>query len=294
MDSLAKKVLYINLNKRTYSVESHPDLDKYVGGVGLGLKLYSLYAEIDPIIFSTGPLNGYFPFVSKTSVVLNKGGVIEDIYLGGSLSFRIRFAGIDAIVLAGSAKEQVYLNICDEEVQFIPASEGGIDAQGLPGKRSILKFQDNEASRTNVQDKLTLDNYFSVSEALLDSKFVEKNVRGIAVTGLRTFNIANREKYEDLYKNLLARTGDISVEKSENPSCSGCPMGCLQSRVGEVGGNVLVHSLVACSFAEKIYSDIGIVFSCLNVLGYYYTHEDLENLPRLIQEVLLELAQPRL
>jgi hypothetical protein len=53
---------------------------------------------------------------------------------------------------------------------------------------------------------------------------------------------------------------------------------------------VLIHSLVACHYADKIYSDIGVVFSCLNVLGYDYTHEDLENLPKLIEDTIKNIS----
>ena len=62
--------------------------------------------------------------------------------------------------------------------------------------------------------------------------------------------------------------------------------GMQKSKVGEIGGNVLLNSLVACQFADKIYTDIGVVFSCLNTLGYEYTHEDIENLPELIEETI--------
>ena len=75
------------------------------------------------------------------------------------------------------------------------------------------------------------------------------------------------------------------IKENTFPSCSLCPMGCKKSNEGEIGGNVLLHSLVACEFAQNIYSDIGIVFSCLNVLGYDYTHEDIENLPKLIEKI---------
>ncbi len=279
----ATKVLFIDLKRRTCSIELHPDLIKYIGGVGLGLKLFSLYSELDPLIFSVGPLNGYFPFISKTSIVLNKDGLIEDIYLGGSLSFRIKFAGLDAIVISGVSKGPVYLDICDENVRFISPDKADIGTFGLPGKRSVLEF---------TRDKLLLDNFFTTPEAFLDSTFKGKNIKGIVFTGSRTFEIEEKGKYESLYKNILSRAKDLTVEKSNFPSCSGCPMGCQHSKMGETGGNILIHSLVSCCYAEKIYSDIGVVFSCVDVLGYDYTHEDLENLPHLVQNVLSELGQP--
>jgi aldehyde:ferredoxin oxidoreductase len=123
----------------------------------------------------------------------------------------------------------------------------------------------------------------------LEDKLLKKNIRGMVITGTKNVSIENREKYSELFYKILERTNEITVEKDTYPSCSGCPMGCSKSRIGEIGGNTLVHSLVACTFAKNIYSNIGAVFSCLNVLGYDYTHEDIEQLPALIDEVLENL-----
>lgn len=277
-DLSAKKILYIDLNKSTAMVELNTDLKKYIGGVGLGLKILATSQDSDPIIFSVGPLNGFFPFCSKTSVVTNDRGVIEDIYIGGSLSSRIKFAGLDSIVIYGTSKKPVILDIHNDEVVFKPADiEPG--SLGLPGKRSVITFdQNNEAA--------VLDNYFLAPERILERKLMEKNICGIAMTGSKTFEITDQEKYEDLYKRILKQINLVTVDEGYYPSCIGCPMGCKKSKVGEIGGNVIPHSLVACAYAEKIFSDIGIVFSCLNFLGYDYTHEDIENFPHLISEVM--------
>ncbi len=280
----SKKALIIDLTKKTSEVRSFPDLYKYVGGVGLGLKLYSIYQDEDPVIFSIGPLNGFFPYVSKTSVVLQTGGVAEDLYLGGGLSLRIKFCGIDAIVIKGGLVEPAILNITDTSVEFLPR-DVDLATVGLPGKRSIFAFSDLSL----ILSKLTLDGYFVTQENYLETKFLSKNLLGFVITGTTTFDILNKQKYEELYKALLSATDKMQVTQELYPSCSGCPMGCSKSRVGEIGGNLLVHSLTACAFAENIYSDVGTVFACLNALGYDYSHEDLENLPSLIGEVLKEL-----
>src|SRR3989338_1263196 len=279
MDSLNKQILYINLEKSESEAKTFSDLRSYIGGVGFGLKLLSIYKDEDPIIFSVGPLNGFFPFVSKTSVVFQNEGSVEDIYFGGSLSFRLKFLGIDALVLSGISKNPVVINI-DDVVSFMKMDED-IKLHGLSGKRSILSLESKG---------LFLDGYFQASERILEKKFVEKNVKSIILTGTKTFSIVNEERYRKIYKEILGRTNELSVKKGEYPSCSGCPMGCLNSGIGEIGGNVLVHCLVGCSFAEKIYSDVGTIFSCLNVLGYDYTHEDIENAPRLITETLTEFS----
>ncbi|MFC1622077.1 aldehyde ferredoxin oxidoreductase N-terminal domain-containing protein [Patescibacteria group bacterium] len=281
MDLQAKKILHINLEKQISEVKTLPDLNKFVGGVGVGLKLLETLKPYDPVAFSVGPLNGFFPFVSKTSVVLFNEGAVEDLYIGGTLSTRIRFAGIDSIVLLGKASQPTTLYIENEHVLFCPQNTQ-IESLGLPGKRSVLETR---------EDNVILDGYFLPPEKFLSTKLQRKNVEGFVVTGTQIRTVPNFEKYKELYSDILARTRELNVEKGFFPSCSGCPMGCAKSKVGEIGGNVLIHSLVACHLAQDIYTNVSTTFSCLNVLGYDYTHEDLEGLPKLIKETLKTLHE---
>jgi aldehyde:ferredoxin oxidoreductase len=280
MNLTAKKVLSVDLEKGLMEVGNFTNLHKYVGGVGLGLKLFQMYEEKDPIIFSVGPLNGFFPYVSKTSIVLNDAGVIEDLYLGGSLSTRLKFAGLDAVVFLGASSEEVIADITNLETMLKP-SNADIANLGLPGKRSILTF---------FGDKLLLDQDFTSHEYILEKKFALKKIAGMVVTGSEIYKVKEFDRYKELYAKVLAKESEMTVTRSDKPSCSGCPMGCEKSRFGELGGNVLVHSLVACQFAERIYADLGIAFSCLNSVGYDYTHEDLENLPKLVEETLKAIS----
>jgi hypothetical protein len=279
-DLSAKKVLVIDIEKQTYEVRSFPDLWKYVGGIGLGLKLLQQYISKDPIVLAVGPLNGYFPYCSKTAVVINESGVVEDEYFGGSLSLRIRYAGLDAIVITGNSTNPIILDINNNETNFKNA-DTNIDSLGLPGKRSVIGFE---------SDKLCIDNYFYTPENFLEKKFVNKNIIGITITGNETYKLKDFSRYSKIYKELLNRQQDINIAKSSFPACSNCPIGCDRSKFGEMGGNVFIHCLCACQYAEKIYSDVGVAFSCLNVLGYDYKHEDIENVPNLIEKTLKELA----
>ncbi len=280
IDLTSKKVLAIDLTKKEVEAKSFTDLNEYFGGVGLGLKLLEIYIDKDPVIFSVGPLNGFFPFASKTSVVLNDNGVIEDIYLGGSLSTRMKFAGIDSLIIYGKSNEKTVLEIQDSRVNFLD-EETDLYSLGLPGKRSIID-SDNK--------KVLLDNYFTTPENYLEKIFIEKNIKGISITGTEIYTPGNFEDYKKLYNEMLSRKSDLRVDEGSYPSCSNCPMGCGKSKVGEIGGNVLINSLVACQFADKIYTDIGTVFSCLNTLGYSYTHEDIENLPKLMEETIKKIS----
>jgi len=279
IDLTVKKILDIDLETQKAETKSFTDLNSYIGGTGLGLKLLEMYSDKSPIIISTGPLNGFFPFVSKASIVLINDGAVEDIYLGGSISTRIKFAGLDSIVIHGTAKEETVIEIQNSNT-FL--KEGGTDLEslGLPGKRTVIEFDGK---------KVISDQYFTTPENYLEKKFIEKNIKGLSITGTEVYSPKDFDEYKNLYEEILNRKNELSVEMGGYPSCSGCPMGCGKSKIGEIGGNILLNSLVACQYADKIYTDIGTVFSCLNSLGYEYTHEDIENLPTLVEQTIKKI-----
>jgi aldehyde:ferredoxin oxidoreductase len=279
-DLTAKKVLLINLKTQECEVKTYKNLYEYIGGVGLGIKLYEMFADKDPVIFAVGPLNGFYPFASKTAVILNNQGSIEDVYFGGNLSMRIRYAGVDAIVLCEAGNSPTLLDIHDTNVRFVDTTED-IGSLGLPGKRASVLLENNKA---------ILNSYFTAPEGFVEKAFADKQIKGLVVTGTELFSVPDFGKYENLYSTILAMKDKVTVDQASYPSCGNCPLGCGKSKLGEIGGNVLIHSLVACQYAEYIYSDIGIIFSCLNTLGYDYKHEDIENLPFLIEETLKKIS----
>jgi len=279
IDLSIKKILDIDLEKQEAEAKSFTDLNSYFGGTGLGLRLLEMYSDKNPIIISVGPLNGFFPFTSKASIVLIDEGAVEDIYLGGSLSTRIKFAGLDSIVIHGVAKEKTVIEI-QNSVAFLREESTDVWSLGLPGKRTIMEFDGK---------KVISDQYFTTPENYLEKKFIEKNIKGISIIGTEIYSPKNFEDYENLYEEILSRKNELGVEPGGYPSCSGCPMGCGKSKIGEIGGNILLNSLVACQYADKIYTDIGTIFSCLNSLGYGYTHEDIENLPALVEQTIRKI-----
>ena len=263
---LAKNILEIDLDRKTSVMKNRADLAPYIGGVGLSMKLYQEFRSQKPLILSVGPLNGLFPFASKTSVFFGVKNKVYDYYIGGSLSSRIKFANLDAVVILGRSIGDTFLDIQNDQVNFL---DYGVDFQshGLPGRRSVIEFKTN---------KYLLDNYFRFSGNEADSFFNYKKIMGIVISGTNNIEIKDRKEYDELYKEILKRYEYLTVKKGEFPSCSGCPMGCSKSNIGENSGNFLVHSLCGCQFAKKLYSNPDLLISCLNVLGYSYTHEDIE------------------
>jgi len=280
MNFSSKKVLYVNLTNRSFEIKTYPDLHAFLGGLTLGLKIISLNKEKSPLVFFFFSLNGSFPFVSKTCILDYSVGLTE-LYLGGALSSRIRFAGFDAVLVSGKSSEPVFLEINSSGVTFLTSAESFAEV-GLPGRSAKLEFN---------KRFLVLNDYFYTWENKLAVFFENRNLAGLVVNATISLDLKSNSAYKTLYNEILARSGDLSVMPAGNPSCSGCPMGCAKSQIGETEGNVLVHSLVACKYASAIYSDLGIVFSCLNSLGYDYTHEDLESIPGLVKGLLKELKK---
>lgn len=261
-------VLHIDLRRKEFTKKSYPELKKLIGGVGVSSKLLLDSFDLDPIIFAIGPLNGFFPFASKTCAAFVDCGKFVDTYVGGRLSVRMGYSGMQAIVFEGRSSERVFVSIINGEVSFA-SSDSEITKLGVPGQRSVLEV---------CGDGVLVDRFFKFSEQSLAKKLVAMGVSGFVVSGTIETDIEKLVKYDNQYNEVLMMINEVSVAPSFNPSCSGCPMGCNKSLLGESGGDILAHSLVACIYAKDIYTKIPIVFACLASLGYDYVHEDLENL----------------
>jgi len=269
-----KTVLYVNLEKKKYEVKQHEDLVPFVGGIGVSYKLFSDSKKESPVVLSIGPLTGLFPYISKTCALFEDNGKVLESYIGGSLGVRLKFTGLDSVVFTGRSKELVNVNIENHSVEFVNSD---LNKVGIPGRRCIIDFERGSA----------ISNYFTFGEKDPAVRFNEMNLRGIAVSGSGSFVAKDWGRYEQLYSEIMQRSTDLTVSKSNLPSCSSCPVGCKLSFGGEVGteGSVLTHSLVGCGYASNIYEEIPTVFSCLSSLGYSYTHEDLENLSVLVSNI---------
>ena len=113
---MLRKVLYIDLSKEESWVEERQELfEKWMGGTGVGIKLLQEecppgtdpLSPASPIILSIGPLNGIFPVATKTVATFKSPltGELGESYAGGRLSLALRFAGHEALVVRGRARE---------------------------------------------------------------------------------------------------------------------------------------------------------------------------------------------
>ena len=131
MKGYTGKILHVTLplGKIRIDEPSEQFYTKYMGGVGLGVKL--LYdhtpAKIDPyhpdntFILATGPFSGTAIPASGKYAAISKSPLTNYIGFGissGAFAPTLKYAGFDAVVIHGRSRVPVYLFIDDNEIKL--------------------------------------------------------------------------------------------------------------------------------------------------------------------------------
>ena len=124
---------------------------KFIGGRGLGLKLYTDMCSADiealdkknALIFSTGPLTGIIQTAGRYQVTSRSPltGTIIDSSSGGFFGANLKKAGFDGLVITGKSDNPVYLKVTEEGIEIK-------DAINIWGKdtHETMKILKNELS----------------------------------------------------------------------------------------------------------------------------------------------------
>ena len=273
-----KRVLYIDLSNYEYEFKIHQDLYKYLGGLGLSYKLFLDYFDINPTILATGPLSGFFPYVSKASLLYMSNGRMVEKFGGGNIGPKMNFLGLDAIVFHGKLFQPSVVNIFQKEITFDRLADDS-------GDSTTFDFGINKFGAFS-------HDYFNFGEMPdIYAKF--GNDLKLNIDATESYDMVDFYGYEKLYSEIIANYKKLTVEPRNNPSCMGCPMGCDKSHEGEDEENVAIlpRCLVSCAYAEQIYKEIPLVYSCLSSLGLNYKHEDLEIIPELIGQIKVQINE---
>ena len=131
-----RKIIRVDLDSLSCSVEI-PDaatLRDFLGGRGLGIK--TLFDEVDPqtnplgpgnkMIIAAGPLTGSGVSSACRYTVVTKSPLNNcstSSSSGGYWGPELKFAGYDAIIIQGTAKQPVYLSILDEKIELLDATD---------------------------------------------------------------------------------------------------------------------------------------------------------------------------
>jgi aldehyde:ferredoxin oxidoreductase len=250
----AGRVLRVDLTTGKTRVEPLDEdiAKKYVGGIGLGMRLWlnnskpgiDPFSPENPLVLALGPISGtMFPtagnghaFVSKSPETFGVGEAVAH----GTFGAEMKRAGYDAVILTGKAEKPVYLWIDDDSVQLLDAAhlmgkspsetEDAIKDElgdyyvrvasiGLAGEKlsriaCILNEKTRAAGRTGLG-------------AVMGSK----NLKAIAVRGTRDILVAKPDEFMDMVKEFHERMKGPATQKYRT---LGTPE------------NVLVHNALYC------------------------------------------------
>ena len=215
------RCLRVNLSEGKHSVEEiGPELlDKFLGGRGLGVKIYS--DEVDPqtdplepenkLIFVSGPLVGTGAVTGASCNVVTKSalsGTIACAKMRGHFGAELKFAGFDMIIVEGRAESPVILAILDDKVSLRP----GLEAWGRTTSETEEVFKnsldDTWAARETylvsigpAGEKLVPlanivnDGFLSVGGAGIGAVMGSKNLKAIAVKGTHSLSVADGDRF---------------------------------------------------------------------------------------------------
>jgi aldehyde:ferredoxin oxidoreductase len=219
------KIAFIDLNKEKVEIEDvDPEIAKaYLGGTGLSAKItYDLlnsedynilkkdpFADINPLIFATGPVTGTLrPSSGRYSVtaISPLTGIWGEGTSGGFFCISLRNSGYDALVIQGRAKGPKYLYIHDKSIELR-------DASHLWGKNT---YESQKTLQDKLENKAKIASIGPAGENLVKYACIindegravgrcglgaimgSKNLKALAIVGSKRVEIANVSKMREL------------------------------------------------------------------------------------------------
>ena len=254
MNGYAGRVLHVDLTTGKTKVEPLNEelARKYIGGIGLGIRLLidhskpgvDPFSPENPLILTTGPLSGTMwptggnghAFVSKSPQSFGVG----ESKSHGSFGAELKRAGYDAVIFTGRAEKPVYAWIDDDTVQLV-------DAQHLLGKspaetEDIIKeelgdFYIRVAAIGVAGEKLVRiaciinEKTRAAGRTGMGAVMGSKNLKAIALRGTKDVTVAKPDEFKEFVKEFHERMKGPATKKYRT---LGTPL------------NVLVHNSLSC------------------------------------------------
>jgi len=215
----AGKVLDVDLASakiRKISIEEFFDLERFIGGKGLGALILwkQLKPKIDPfapeniLTFITGPLTGTLCPGSRMCIVTKSPltGTFCDSHVGGHFGAELKYAGYDAVVIRGKSENPVYLLIVDGDVDIQSAEHlWGSDVfeteeriRRENGDSTIRVACIGQAGERLVRFAcICVDRYRQAGRGGTGAVMGSKNLKAVAVKGSGQISLYDRENFVD-------------------------------------------------------------------------------------------------
>ncbi|MEA3440687.1 MAG: aldehyde ferredoxin oxidoreductase C-terminal domain-containing protein [Chloroflexota bacterium] len=216
------RILTVDLATGKGKVVKIDGRDRDMGGSGLAAALFNKYGHVDkpwddpeqPLIFTIGPLTGYFPLMSKT--VCSFKSPYHDQYAeshaGGRSALSLRFADYDALVITGKAQTLSCLSIGSRQLELKDVHYmKGIDLQrsgkmlrkmiGGAGHRSILRIGPAGENLSSMAC-INVDTYRHFGRLGGGAVMGAKNLKAVAIQGDGIFDLPEGKAYKDLFEDV--------------------------------------------------------------------------------------------
>ena len=232
----AGRVLYVDLttgNTRTEKL-SEETAKKYIGGIGLGMKLWLTHSKAgveplspeNPLVLALGPVSGtMFPtggnghaFISKSPATNGVGEAVSH----GTFGAELKRAGYDAVVLMGKAEKPVYLWIDDDSVQLLDASQvwGKSPSETEDAiKNELGDYYVRVASIGLAGEKLSKiasiinEKTRAAGRTGLGAVMGSKNLKAVAVRGTLDITVAKPDEFMEMVKEFHERMKGPAAQK---------------------------------------------------------------------------------
>ena len=232
----AGRILYVDLTTgKTRAEKLNEEIArKYIGGIGLGMKLWlaNSKAGVDafdpenPLVLALGPVSGtMFPtggnghaFISKSPATNGVGEAVSH----GTFGAELKRAGYDAVVLTGKAERPVYLWIDDDSVQLLDAASiwGKSPSETEDAiKDEVGDYYVRVASIGLAGEKLSKianiinEKTRAAGRTGLGAVMGSKNLKAIAVRGTHDIVVAKPDEFMDMVKEFHERMKGPAAQK---------------------------------------------------------------------------------
>jgi len=250
----AGRILHVDLTTgKTYTEPLNEDYaKKYIGGIGLGMRLWldnskagvDPFSPENPLVLATGPTSGtVWPtggnghaFVAKSPQSYG----IGESKSHGSFGTELKRAGYDAVIFHGKAEKPVYVWIDDDSVQILDASHlwGKSPAETEDViKEELGDYYIRVAAIGPAGEKLVRiaciinEKTRAAGRCGMGAVMGSKNLKAIAVRGTRDVTVAKPDEFLEFVKEFHERMKGPATKKYRT---LGTPE------------NVLVHNALHC------------------------------------------------
>lgn len=225
------RILTINLTAGKSTIVEVEGRNEVAGGSGLAALLFNKYGQMDkswddpeqPLIFTIGPLTGYFPLMSKTVCAFRSPyhNQYAESHAGGRSALALRFADLDGVVITGKSARPVCISLGSrhiqiKEVHYLWGMDVFTTGKYLrqmfsgSGHRSILRIGP-AGERGSPMAGINADSYRHFGRLGGGAVMGVKNIKGIVIQGDENFLLPDNKDYPKLFEEVYKQLTDTDM-----------------------------------------------------------------------------------